>query len=122
MTADVAVSYTDRGLLVGHVVEGVLWVHERARQVAEDTGKPVPQKTLDLLDHILLSHHGVHEFGSPKLPAIPEAFFIHFLDNLDAKLFMTTHAVDTDADSESSFTTYLKQIETRIYKHSRTLE
>jgi len=66
-------------------------------------------------------HHGVHEYGSPKLPMIPEAFFLHYIDNLDAKLWMTAHAVDADTDANASFTRYLPQLETRVYKHSREL-
>ena len=94
---------------------------EKAAAVAAETDEPIPQKTIDLLQHIILSHHGVYEFGSPKLPAIPESFFIHHLDNLDAKLWMTTHAVANDGDTNASFTGYLRQLETRIYKHSGEL-
>lgn len=122
LTADTSLKYTQRGQLVGHITIAAIWVGEKAAAVAEKTGKPFPQKTLDLLQHIILSHHGDHEFGSPKLPAIPEAFFIHYLDNLDAKMFMTTNAVENDPDGEASFTPYLKQLETRIYKDSRELE
>jgi len=90
--------------------------------VAEETGEPFPQKTIDLLQHIILSHHGVFEYGSPKLPAIPEAFFIHYLDNLDAKMYMTTSAIENDPDPNASFTSYVRALETRIYKHSDQLD
>lgn len=122
MSSERAINYTDRGLLVGHVVDAAIWLHEKARLVADETGRPFPSKTLDLLQHVVLAHHGQHEFGSPKLPAVPEAFFIHYLDNLDAKMFTTTHAVENDPDPKASFTAYLRQIETRVYKHSDTLE
>jgi 3'-5' exoribonuclease len=121
LSAGVTMSYTDRGLLIGHITIGVLWVQQKAAALAAETSEPFPQRTLDLLQHIILAHHGVHEYGSPKLPAIPEAFFIHFLDNLDAKMFMTLNAIASDPDRESSFTGYLKQIETKIYKHSGEL-
>ena len=122
LSAGVAINYTDRGLLIGHITIGALWVQEKAAAVAEETSEPFPQQTLDLLEHIILSHHGFHEFGSPKLPAIPEAFFIHYLDNLDAKMFMTASAIANDPDAEASFTSYLKQIETRVYKRSGELQ
>jgi len=122
LTAGVAMGYTDRGQLIGHITIAAIWVQEKARELSEQTSEPFPQKTLDLLQHIILSHHGVHEFGSPKLPAIPEAFFIHYLDNLDAKMFMTTHQIENDPDAESSFTPYMRELETRVYKHSRELE
>ena len=121
LSTGVTTTYTDRGQLVGHITIAAIWIQEKAAAVAEDTGKPFPQKTLDLLQHIILSHHGAHEYGSPKLPAVPEAFLLHYLDNLDAKMYMTTNAIDNDADAEASFTTYLKQLETRIYKHSGEL-
>ena len=114
-------SYTDRGLLVGHITIAAIWVQQKADALAEELGEPFPQKTIDLLQHIILSHHGEHQFGSPKLPAIPEAFFIHHLDNLDAKVWMTTHAVESDPDADASFTSYLRAIESQVYKRSGEL-
>jgi 3'-5' exoribonuclease len=70
---------------------------------------------------MILAHHGEYEYGSPKLPAIPEAFFLHHMDNLDAKMFMTLHAVANDPDPESAFTPFVKQIQTRLYKRSGDL-
>lgn len=123
--AELAVSttmnYTDRGMLVGHIAIAVIWVAQKATEIAVETSQPFPQKTLDLLQHIILAHHGSMEFGSPKLPCIPEAFLVHHLDNLDAKVWMTTNAIENDPDCNSSFTTYQKSMETRVYKHSREL-
>ena len=68
-----------------------------------------------------LSHHGFKEYGSPILPAIPEAFVLHYLDNLDAKMYMTFNAIETDPDTTSQFTSYMRQLETSIYKHSNKL-
>ena len=48
---------------------------------------------------------------------MPEAFMIHYLDNLDAKMFMTTNAIENDPDAQSTFTSYVKAIETRVYKY-----
>lgn len=121
LSAGTSLNYTDRGQLVGHITIAAIWVAEKAAAVADETGEPFPAKTVDLLQHLILSHHGVHEYGSPKLPAIPEAFALHYLDNLDAKMYMTIKAVDNDADEDASFTPYLRAIETRVYKHSRTL-
>ena len=122
LSAGTTMGYTDRGQLVGHITIAAVWVAEKAAAVAEETGEPFPQKTLDLLQHIVLSHHAVYEYGSPKLPAIPEAFFIHYLDNLDAKMYMTTSAIENDPDPNASFTSYMRQLETRIYKHSGRLD
>jgi len=122
LTSGPAMKYTDRGQLVGHITMAAIWVSEKAAQIAQETSEPFPQRTVDLLQHIILSHHGAHEFGSPKLPAIPEAFFIHYLDNLDAKMYMTAHAIENHPDAKAPFTAYLKQLDTRIYKLSGELE
>jgi len=119
--AGMAMTYTDRGMLVGHITMAAIWIQEKAAAVAEDTGEPFPPRTLDLLQHIVLSHHGVHEYGSPKLPAIPEAYFLHYLDNLDAKMFMTANAIDKTPDPDASFTAYLRELETRVYRFSDKL-
>ena len=121
LSAATAIHYTDRGQLVGHIVIAAVWIQEKAALVAAETGEPIPPRTISLLQHLVLSHHGAFEYGSPKLPAIPEAFVLHHLDNLDAKVWMTTNAVDSDTDPTTSFTSYLPQLETRLYKHSRTL-
>ena len=68
------------------------------------------------LKHLILAHHGKYEFGSPRLPAMPEAFVIHYLDNLDAKLAMTFDAIDSDTDAQSDWTSYLRSIESRVFK------
>ena len=115
------IHYSDRGQLVGHLVMACIWIEDKAREVAEELGEPFPQKLLNILEHLVLSHHGVYEYGSPKLPAIPEAFFIHYLDNLDAKMWMTTRAIDEDKDEDSHWTTYIRTLETRLYKHSGNL-
>ena len=121
LSAGLAMSYTDQGQLVGHIMLAALWVAQKAAQVAAETGEDFPQRTVDLLQHIILSHHGEYEYGSPKLPMIPEAFVVHYLDNLDAKIFMTTSAIDKDPDPSSSFTAWLPQLQARIYKHSGKL-
>ena len=121
LTAATAIHYTDRGQLVGHIVIAAVWIQEKAALVAEETGEPISPRTINLLQHLVLSHHGVYEYGSPKLPAIPEAFALHYLDNLDAKTWMTTNAIDADTDPATSFTSYLPQLETRVYKHSHDL-
>lgn len=111
-----SISYTDRGALVGHITIAAIWVHDKARLLAEELGEPFPQATLDLLEHIILSHHGVYEYGSPKLPMVPEAYFLHYLDNLDAKMYMTTHQIANDPDTESHFTSFSPQLGVRLYK------
>ena len=121
LNAGPSMSYTDRGQLVGHITIGCILVQQKAAEVAADTGEAFPQKIIDLLQHIVLSHHGCLEYGSPRLPAIPEAFMVHYLDNLDAKIWMTSHHIESDPDPKSSFTGYCRELETRVYKRSLDL-
>ncbi|MBR4501121.1 MAG: HD domain-containing protein [Clostridia bacterium] len=72
--------YTAEGLLLGHLVDGVAAVRECAREAGVD-GEAVL-----LLSHMIISHHGVPEFGSPRAPMFPEAEALHMIDDLDAKL------------------------------------
>ncbi len=74
-------SYTMEGQLVGHISMAAQWIDEEARNV-----DGLDNETLLELKHIVLSHHGKMEYGSPKVPATAEALALHFLDNLDAKL------------------------------------
>ena len=73
--------YTGRGRLIGHLVLGVELVRKAAAHVpAIDAGQ------VDRLVHIILSHHGQYDFGSPVLPMTPEAILLHHLDDIDAKM------------------------------------
>jgi 3'-5' exoribonuclease len=122
LTDGPGIGYTDRGQLVGHITMGAVWIEQRARDAESELGHHFPQTTIDLLQHILLAHHGVHEFGSPKLPMVPEAFFLHYLDNLDAKMFMTTRLIEDDPDPNAAFTGWNNQLQARLYKHAAELE
>jgi 3'-5' exoribonuclease len=73
--------YTDKGRLVGHLVLGAEMMMTR---IAEEEGFPVELATR--LQHLVLSHHGRHEFGSPCLPMTLEAFVLNFIDDIDAKI------------------------------------
>jgi 3'-5' exoribonuclease len=121
LSSGTSLNYTERGALVGHLAIAVIWVAQKAAEIAAETGQPFPARTIDLLQHIILSHHGTLEFGSPKVPMIPESFMVHYLDDLDAKVWMASNAIDNDPDPKSPFTSYMKQLETRVYKRSKEL-
>ena len=74
------VEYTDEGRLVGHLVMAAQWIHEKARRVG------APRELEQHVVHIVLSHHGRLEFGSPKTPATLEALVTHFIDDLDSRM------------------------------------
>lgn len=98
--------YTDRGQLVGHLVIGIQGLGERLRRVAERTGEPFPDDLRMHLEHLILSHHGTLEFGSPKLPQTLEAVALHHLDNLDAKLASAQSVIATDIGGDPNWTNY----------------
>ncbi|MEO1007937.1 MAG: HD domain-containing protein [Planctomycetota bacterium] len=113
---DRAFDYTDRGLLVGHIVDGVILLREKALQPGVD----LPPQALMVLEHIIISHHGQPEFGAVKVPATPEAIFVSMLDDLDAKTEMAIVAAKRDqpgtADLRGSFTEKHWALNTRIYR------
>src|SRR5438046_2602980 len=107
---DCAFGYTDGGQLVGHIVKAAIWVEQKAKTAAETLGETIPQPLIDVLQHIILSHHGETEFGSPKTPATPEALFVHTIENLDAKLMIALAATRGEAipGGEGNWTEYIK--------------
>ena len=78
---DLFIDYTDEGRLVGHVVLGAAMVDEKLKAFRE-----FPQELAVRLKHLILSHHGQYDFGSPKAPKFLEAFALHLIDDLDAKI------------------------------------
>jgi 3'-5' exoribonuclease len=108
--------YTSEGQLIGHITQAVIWVHDKCRELERETGKPFPPQIELALKHVILAHHGKYEFGSPRLPATAEAFCVHYLDNLDAKLNMVFDATAGDKDAASEWTQYIKPLETKVYK------
>lgn len=103
--------YTDKGQLVGHLVMGTVMVEEKAKQITD-----FPGELLSVLQHIILSHHGEYQFGSPRLPQTAEAIALHYLDNLDAKMFAFEKAVKDSKDPSSNWTEYAKMFERRLFK------
>lgn len=78
---DQGISYTDRGKLLGHMVMAVELVEKKASRILG-----FPEELKDLLKHIILSHHGRVEYGSPKTPMFLEAFLVAAIDDLDSKI------------------------------------
>src|SRR5947208_396485 len=115
---DCAFGYTDGGQLVGHIVKSAIWVEQRAKIAEETLGEKIPQPLIDVLQHIILSHHGETEFGSPKTPATPEALFVHTIENLDAKLMIALAATrgESNTGSEGNWTEYMKAFGGRMYR------
>jgi 3'-5' exoribonuclease len=86
--------YTRPGYLLGHIVQGTL-VIERAAAFCG-----TPARTKEILQHLVVSHHEKGEWGSPQPPRTPEAIMLHFIDNIDAKMFMVKELLDGKRDGE----------------------
>ncbi len=102
--------YTDSGQLLGHLTIGVLMVEKRA--LLSD----LPRLKKELVMHLILSHHGKHEYGSPVLPKTPEALALHHLDNLDAKTEAALRLIAEDRDPERHWTEKSWMLETSLFK------
>ncbi len=105
--------YTRDGQLLGHLVRGITLL-DRAAEAAGVTGEP-----LVLLEHMLLSHHGEAEFGSPRPPMFPEAEALHWIDMMDARL--NTMKSAWEKTPEGAFSEKIFSLERRIY-HPRYTE
>ncbi|RMH11781.1 MAG: HD domain-containing protein, partial [Planctomycetota bacterium] len=112
--------YTDRGELIGHIVEGAIMLHDKAEQVMREQGVRLPGSLVTVLQHIILSHHGLPEFGAAKLPSTPEAILVSMLDNLDAKTTIGLDAArpesDAAADLGGNFTERQWALSTKLYR------
>lgn len=107
--------YSREGLLLGHLVLGVI----RIQETADELGLADAEEVI-LLQHMLLSHHGEPEFGSPRSPMFAEAEVLHTIDTLDARLNDMQNA--TGKVSAGSFTEKLWSMDRRLYRPLFTKE
>ncbi|KIH76956.1 metal dependent phosphohydrolase [Geoalkalibacter ferrihydriticus] len=105
--------YTDEGKLIGHIVMGVELVDEKIRAIPG-----FPPRLAMLLKHLLLSHHGQYEYGSPKRPKIIEAVILNFLDDLDSKINGVRTHMEREPDSPSGWTAYHRLYDRYFFKDS----
>jgi 3'-5' exoribonuclease len=111
---DMAFSYTDSGQLIGHISKSLLMINQKADSL-KSRGTQIDPAILDALGHIILSHHGSYEFGSPKLPATAEAFMVYYIDDLDAKINQVQSTIDNEV-SDSNWTAWQNSLQTRLYR------
>ena len=114
LSYDLAFAYTNQGQLLGHIVQSVLMVNQKVNALRVE-GTNIDQETADSLEHIIVAHHGEYEFGSPKLPAMPEAFMVYFIDDLDAKINMAESAIGEE-DGDENWTAWKNALQTRLYR------
>ena len=101
LTYQRSIAYTTKGQLLGHMIIELEMLHEK---IARLPGFPDDLKIL--LEHLIISHHGQYEYGSPKLPMFPEALMLHYLDDLDSKMEAMRAQFEREADLESPWTSY----------------
>src|SRR5258708_3290455 len=94
-------SYTSRGQLLGHMI-----IELEMLQAKVEMAPGFPNEMKTLLEHLIISHHGHYEFGSPKLPMFPEALLLHYLDDLDSKMESMRAHFEREAETDSSWTSY----------------
>jgi len=116
LSYDRSFAYTDEGQLLGHIIIGVEMLNEKVPKAEELTGEPFPREVLLRLKHMILSHHGTLEFGSPKLPMTPEAIALHHLDNLDVRVHHFARDIRADTNIESSWTPFNPTLNRKLFK------
>ena len=101
LTYNRSFSYTTRGQLLGHMIIELEMLQAKLALVPE-----FPDGLKTLVEHLIISHHGEYEFGSPKLPMFPEALLLHYMDDLDSKMEAMRAQFEREADMESPWTSY----------------
>jgi 3'-5' exoribonuclease len=107
--------YSDSGRLMGHHVLGVEMVQARLAQIPN-----FPPELAVRLKHLILSHHGRHEFGSPSLPMMLEAFVLNFLDDLDAKINYLQRLGGQNPGPDYQWTDYQRSLERFLFVRGET--
>jgi 3'-5' exoribonuclease len=106
--------------MIGHISIAQGMLLEKVRELA-----PFPEKLAMLVEHMILSHHGKYEFGSPKLPMTPEAILLSALDDLEAKMqalrneFAAAEALGKGADE---VTEWVRSMERPLFDSKKYLK
>jgi len=101
LTYNRAFSYTTRGQLLGHMIIELEMLQAKLAKLPD-----FPEELKTLLEHMIISHHGQYDFGSPKLPMFPEALMLHYLDDLDSKMEAMRAHFEREAELEGPWTSY----------------
>jgi len=101
LTYNRSFTYTSRGQLLGHMIIELEMLQAKLPLVPR-----FPDELKTLVEHLIISHHGEYEFGSPKLPMFPEALMLHYLDDLDSKMEAMRAHFEREAGLDSPWTSY----------------
>jgi 3'-5' exoribonuclease len=108
--------YTDEGQLIGHIPIGVEMLATHAGQVRELIDDDVPAELLARIRHMILSHHGTLEQGSPRVPMTPEAELLHLIDTLDTKMHQILREIRDEKNNPGAWTMYSPANGRKLYK------
>jgi 3'-5' exoribonuclease len=112
---DKVIAHTDEGYLIGHIVVGYEIVKNEIDKIAG-----FPELKKEMLLHIILSHHGIREYGSPTTPKFAEAYLVHNLDNLDARMMMFRDT--TEKNQDVKWSDYHQFLETKVFIKNRATD
>ena len=108
--------YSDEGQLIGHLVLVLEILQDKLDEFRSRTGREFPDETAMQLKHLVVSHHGTQDAGSPRVPMTLEAIALHGLDNLDAKLNEALGVINSDPNRQSRWTPYQPRLGRKFYK------
>ncbi|MHC2067139.1 3'-5' exoribonuclease YhaM family protein [Bremerella sp. T1] len=118
LSSDKGLAYSDEGQLIGHLVSGVSIVDRLTAEAEKLSGEKFPEELALRIKHMVVSHHGKLEFGSPKVPMTAEALALHYIDSLDAHMHGFDKLLADDMNSDSNWTSYSPQFGRKLFKGS----
>jgi 3'-5' exoribonuclease len=104
------IDYSDKGRLLNHIVIGIKMVDDKLSEIEN-----FPEEQMLLLKHLIVSHHGVREFGSPEPPKTIEAVLLNYIDEIDSKVNSIRDFMASE-DPNEAWTSYHRLLERHFYK------
>ena len=117
LTYDRSFGYSAEGQLLGHIAIGMRMIDDKIRFIPD-----FPERLRTLLQHMILSHHGELEYGSPKVPLFPEALLLHHIDNMDSKMECMRSFLERDRIVEGCWTSYVSSLDRSVLKKRKFLD
>lgn len=111
LSYDTSIDYSVDGRLLGHIVMGAEYIGKLAADI-----KDLDERTVSLLRHLVLSHQGALENGTPVLPKTREAFVLYYLDEIDSKLNAINRELEKEKHSDEPFTGYIRLLDRMLYR------
>src|SRR6202165_3300217 len=110
-------SYTTRGQLLGHMIIELEMLQAKLTQIPD-----FPDSLKTLVEHLIISHHGQYDFGSPQLPMFPEALMLHYLDDLDSKMEAMRAQFERGVEADDAWTGYNPSLRRPLLNTAKFLE